>query len=78
MVLALLFTAFGGLMVGVEILRIADPEYARLAMGFFVVVSALSLLRDVELPGAGSRRGPVVAAGRAERSRPRRRSRIHR
>ena len=61
MVLTLLFPAFVGVVVGVEVLRVVDPEYIRLGVGFLVVVSALLLLRDVELPGAGSRWGPVVA-----------------
>ncbi|MDQ4042871.1 MAG: sulfite exporter TauE/SafE family protein, partial [Actinomycetota bacterium] len=61
MVLALLLPAFAGVVVGVEVLRVVDPEYIRLGVGFVVVVSALLLLRDVKLPGAGSRWGPVVA-----------------
>jgi uncharacterized protein len=61
MVLALLLPAFAGVVVGVEVLRVVHPEYIRLGVGFVVVVSALLLLRDVKLPGAGSRWGPLVA-----------------
>jgi uncharacterized membrane protein YfcA len=60
-VLALLFPALVGVVVGVEVLRVVDPEYIRLGVGFLVVVSALLLLRDVELPGARSRWGSIVA-----------------
>jgi uncharacterized protein len=38
-----------------------NPDYIRLAIGVVVVFSALLLLRDVRLPGAGSRWGPLVA-----------------
>jgi uncharacterized protein len=61
MVLALLLPALAGVVVGVEILRVVDPEYIRLGVGIVVVFSALLLLREVRLPGAGSRWGPVVA-----------------
>ena len=59
--LALLLPALAGIVVGAEILRTVDPDYIRLAIGVIVVFSALLLLRDVRLPGAGSRWGPVVA-----------------
>ena len=59
--LALLLPALAGIVVGAEILRTVDPVYIRLAIGVIVVFSALLLLRDVRLPGAGSRWGPVVA-----------------
>jgi uncharacterized membrane protein YfcA len=59
--LALLLPALAGIVVGAEILRTVDPVYIRLAVGIIVVFSALLLLRDVRLPGAGSRWGPVVA-----------------
>ena len=59
--LALLLPALAGVVVGAEILRAVDPLYIRLAVGVIVVFSALLLLRDVRLPGAGSRWGPVVA-----------------
>ncbi|MGI8911214.1 MAG: sulfite exporter TauE/SafE family protein [Rubrobacteraceae bacterium] len=59
--LALLPPAFVGIVVGVEVLRAVDPVYIRLAVGVVVVFSALLLLRDIRLPGAGSRWGPVVA-----------------
>ncbi len=61
MVFALLPSAFVGIVAGVEVLRAVDPEYLRLGVGFVVVVSALLLLRDVKLPGARSRWGPVIA-----------------
>ena len=61
MVLALLLPALAGVVVGVEVLRVVDPEYIRLSVGIVVVFSALLLLWDVRLPGAGSRWGPVVA-----------------
>ena len=59
--LALLLPALVGIVVGAEILKTVDPLYIRLAVGVIVVFSALLLLRDVRLPGAGSRWGPVVA-----------------
>jgi hypothetical protein len=34
MFLALLFTALGEVVVGVEVLRAADPEYVRLGVAF--------------------------------------------
>jgi uncharacterized protein len=60
MVLALLLLALAGV-VGVEVLRVVDPEYIRLAVSLVVVFSALLLLREVRLPEAESRWGPVVA-----------------
>src|ERR671916_699468 len=59
--LALLLPALVGIFVGAEILRTVNPVYIRLAVGVVVVFSALLLLRDVRLPGAGSRWGPLVA-----------------
>jgi uncharacterized membrane protein YfcA len=59
--LALLLPALAGIFVGTEILRAVNPDYIRLAIGVIVVFSALLLLRDVRLPGAGSRWGPLVA-----------------
>jgi uncharacterized membrane protein YfcA len=61
MVLALLLLALAGVVVGVEVLRVVDPEYIRLAVSLVVVFSALLLLREVRLPEAESRWGPVVA-----------------
>ena len=61
MVLALLLPALAGVVVGVEVLRVEDPEYIRLAVSLVVVFSALLLLREVRLPEAESRWGPVVA-----------------
>ena len=37
MVLALLLLALAGVVVGVEVLRVVDPEYIRLAMSLVVV-----------------------------------------
>ncbi len=59
--LALLLPALVGIVVGAEILKTVDPVYIRLAVGVIVVFSAFLLLREVRLPGAGSRWGPVVA-----------------
>jgi len=50
-----------GIVAGAEVLRLVDPVYIRLAVGVIVVLSALLLVRDVRLPGAGTRWGPVVA-----------------
>ena len=61
MVLALLLPALAGVVVGVEVLRVEDPDYIRLAVSLVVVFSALLLLREVRLPEAESRWGPVVA-----------------
>ncbi|HEV2094761.1 MAG TPA: sulfite exporter TauE/SafE family protein [Rubrobacter sp.] len=59
--LALLLPSVVGVVLGAEVLRILDPLYIRLAVGAVVVLSALLLMRDVRLPGAGTRWGPVVA-----------------
>jgi uncharacterized protein len=61
LVLALLLPAFVGIFVGAEVLRTVNPTYIRLAVGLVVVFSALLLLRDIRLPGAETRWGPVVA-----------------
>jgi uncharacterized membrane protein YfcA len=61
MVLALLLPALAGVVVGVEVLRVEDPEYIRLAVSLVVVFSGLLLLREVRLPEAESRWGPVLA-----------------
>ena len=60
---ALLVPAAVGVVLGAEVLRLVDPVYIRLAVGVVVVLSALLLLRDVRLPRAGTRWGPVVAGG---------------
>lgn len=60
LVLALLPPAFVGLVAGTEILRVVDPVYIRLAVGAVVVFSAVILLKDFRLPGAGTRWGPLV------------------
>lgn len=59
--LALLVPSVVGVVLGAEVLRILDPLYIRLAVGAVVVLSALVLMRDVRLPGAGTRWGTVVA-----------------
>jgi uncharacterized membrane protein YfcA len=59
--LALLIPSVVGVVLGAEVLRLLDPLYIRLAVGAVVVFSALLLVRDVRLPGAGTRWGPVVA-----------------
>ena len=58
---ALILPAFVGVVAGTEILRALDPVYIRLAVGVVVIFSALLLLRDIRLPGAGSRWGIAVA-----------------
>ena len=59
--LTLLVPALVGVVVGVEVLRIVDPDYVRLGVGAVVVFSALLLVRDVRLPGAQTRWGTLVA-----------------
>lgn len=59
--LALLIPSLLGVVVGVEVLRVIDPVYVRLGVGVVVVFSALLLVRDVRLPGAGTRWGTLVA-----------------
>jgi uncharacterized protein len=59
--LALLIPSVFGVVAGVEILRVIDPDYVRLAVGIVVVFSALLLVRDVRLPGADTRWGTLVA-----------------
>jgi len=59
--LALLLPSVVGVVLGAEVLRVLDPLYIRLAVGVVVVLSALILLRDVRLPGAGTRWGTIVA-----------------
>jgi uncharacterized protein len=68
MVLALLLLALAGVVVGVEVLRFVDPEYIWLAVSLVVVFSALLLLREVRLPEAESRWGPVVAGSTSSTS----------
>jgi uncharacterized protein len=59
--LALLVPGCVGIVAGAEVLRVVDPTYIRLAVGAVVVFSALLLVRDIRLPGADTRWGPVVA-----------------
>jgi uncharacterized membrane protein YfcA len=60
-VIALIPPALVGVVAGAEILRTVDPDYIRLGVGIVVVFAALLLLRDVRLPGAETRWGPVLA-----------------
>jgi uncharacterized protein len=60
-VVALLIPAIFGVVAGVEVLSVIDPDYVRLGVGVIVVFSALLLVRDVRLPGAGTRWGTLVA-----------------
>lgn len=55
--------ALVGLLLGVEVLRVADPEYIRLAVGVVVAVSALLLFRGARLPGSDSRWSDGIAGG---------------
>lgn len=59
--LGLLIPALFGIVVGAMVLGVIDPIYIRLGVGAIVVFSALLLVRDVTLPGANTRWGPVVA-----------------
>jgi uncharacterized membrane protein YfcA len=59
--LALLIPSIFGVVAGVEVLRVVDPDYVRLAVGIVVVFSALLLVREIRLPGAGTRWGTLVA-----------------
>lgn len=59
--LALFVPGAVGVVAGVEVLRVINPDYVRLGVGIVVVFSSLLLIREVRLPGAGTRWGPVVA-----------------
>ncbi len=59
--LALLIPSAVGVVLGTEVLRLVNPDYIRLAVGVVVVLSALLLVREVRLPGANTRWGPLVA-----------------
>ena len=61
LVLALLIPSVFGVVVGVEVLSVIDPDYVRLGVGVIVIFSALLLVRDVRLPGADTRWGTLVA-----------------
>ncbi|BBL81043.1 hypothetical protein RxyAA322_28970 [Rubrobacter xylanophilus] len=61
LVVALAPPALVGVLCGTEVLRVAGEERLRLAVGVLVVLSALLMLRDVRLPGTGSRAAPPVA-----------------
>jgi uncharacterized membrane protein YfcA len=58
--LALLAAALSALWAGAQVLQVVDPSYVQLGMGVLVVVAALLLGRDVRLPGAKTRWGPVL------------------
>lgn len=55
--------ALVGLLVGVEVLRVANPDHIRLVAGVAVVASALLLFYGARLPGSGSRWSDGVAGG---------------
>ena len=59
--LTLLLPGCVGIVAGTQVLKSVNPTYIRLAVGAVVVLSALLLVRDVRLPGADTRWGPVVA-----------------
>ena len=61
LVVSLLPPAAVGVFVGTEVLYYADPLYIRLGVGVVVVISALLLLREVRVPGAGGWIGTIVA-----------------
>ncbi|WP_119065813.1 sulfite exporter TauE/SafE family protein [Rubrobacter indicoceani] len=60
---AMLLPCLVGVIAGAEILRVVDPLYLRLFIGVFVVFSAVLLLRSIQIPGANTRWGPVLAGG---------------
>lgn len=49
-----------GIIAGVEVLRAANPDYIRIAVGVVVVISAILLFRGARLPGSDSRWGDVT------------------
>ena len=55
--LALLIPAFFGVVAGVELIEAAAPEYVELGIGVMVVFFTLLLLREIRVPGAGTRWG---------------------
>jgi uncharacterized membrane protein YfcA len=59
--LALFIPALFGIVAGVEVLSVINPDYVRLGVGVIVIFSALLLVRDIRLPGAGTRWGTLVA-----------------
>ncbi len=61
LVVSLLAPAAVGVFAGAEVLYYADPLHIRLGVGVVVVVSALLLLREVRIPGAGGWIGTMVA-----------------
>lgn len=60
-VLMLLPWAALGVFLGTEVLTRVNAEYIRLSVGLIVIVSAILLLREVSLPGAGGIWGTVLA-----------------
>ena len=69
--LALLIPALFGITAGVEVLSVINPDYVRLGVGVIVIFSALLLVRDIRLPGAGTRWGPSSPVRQAGHSPPR-------
>jgi uncharacterized protein len=59
--LALLIPALFGIVAGVEVLSVINPDYVRLGVGVIVIFSALLLVRDIRLPEADTRWGTIVA-----------------
>jgi uncharacterized membrane protein YfcA len=59
--LALLIPALFGIVAGAWVLSMSNPDYVRLGVGVIVIFSALLLVRDIRLPGAGTRWGTLVA-----------------
>ena len=59
--LGLLIPALFGVVVGAVVLGAIDPIYIRLGVGAIVIFSALLLVRDINLPGANTRWGTLVA-----------------
>ena len=60
-VLMLLPWAALGVFLGTEVLTRVNAEYIRLSVGLIVVLSAVLLLREASLPGAGGIWGTVLA-----------------
>jgi uncharacterized protein len=59
--LALLVPALFGVVAGTVVLGVIDPVYIRLGVGAIVIFSTLLLVRDIQLPGANTRWGTLVA-----------------
>jgi uncharacterized membrane protein YfcA len=59
--LALFVPALFGIVVGAVVLGVINPVFLRLGIGAIVIFSALLLVRDINLPGANTRWGTLVA-----------------